>query len=199
MAKTKLAYQNGTFLCHLECNECVALTSKGQKCKNRVCIGVSRCWMHSKREYGVRIRPSQTGGKGLFATRAIGAGSWICPYHGEVINRACLDQRYPGNTTATYTTTLGRATFNDSACRRGIGSMANGKFRLNGQSQTRQRHNAEIARRPNWVGTSEGSTWLRAIRDIGEGSEVFVYYGTDYRLQQDHKTYRTTRSDSRPC
>lgn len=193
---SRLAYENWTFLCHLQCSQCSHVKCNGQRCRNRVCIGTPTCWIHTIQTLGVRVRPSNEAGagKGLFTTTPRVMGEWICPYIGETITQACLDKRYPGDTTATYTVNASNERHHtDSACQRGIGAMANGKFDAEGFSRPRNRHNAVIETRDG-----EG-LWLQATRRIGANREIFVHYGDDYVLDDDHSTKRTTREDDRPC
>lgn len=183
------------FTCALECQQCEFIKSDGQRCRNRVCFGTPLCWVHTKRVYGVQSRDSTVAnaGKGLFATKDFEEGEYIIPYIGEIITENCLNQRYDDEITAPYTTDFSRRRYIDSACQRGTASRANGLFRSNGRSRTRRVHNAEIVNRP-----SQG-IWLQATRDIDRGNEIFVWYGNNYILQNNHETKRTRRQDNRPC
>jgi len=196
MTTPKLVYSNDIFNCHLFCGQCEFIKINGQRCGNRVCYGTPVCWVHRKMLYGVRISDStiESGGKGLFATRFIPRFAWICPYVGDEIDNHCLDLRYPNDRTATYAIAKHENVNIDSACRRGIASMANGKFRANGRSQPRNMHNAITDLRQPM-----NELWIRAWKNIQEGQEIFVWYGHDYRLTQDHSTSRNRLQDSRPC
>lgn len=196
---TRLTFSNETFNCHLTCGRCTHIKCNGQRCKNRVCFGFPICWIHSLQVYGVRLRESTIPdtGKGLFATRDFPRYTWICPYNGEDVTEACLEQRYPGNVTAPYAVDFKNDPhrYVDSACLRSMASMANGLFRPDGTSQPLTAHNAEIVERPG----SDTRHWLRARRNIFEGDEIFVYYGTVYTLDNDHETKRRRADDNRPC
>lgn len=189
----RITYSNNTFRCHIDCERCDHIKPNNQRCRNRVCFGVPTCWIHSKQKYKVKTKPSATHGTGLFSTEEIPSDTWICPYVGQNINAQCLNLRYPGNTTATYAVGTSNNWSVDSACRRGIGAMANGKFRANGQSQALNRHNAVIVSR-----RGQG-LWLKSTRRIPENREIFVFYGEDYILEADHTTKRTKLNDNRPC
>ncbi len=196
----KLIFKTLQFQCHLQCGQCDHLTVAGVQCKRRVCFGAPTCWQHSKQDYGIKIKEStlEGTGKGLFATRYIPMGAWICPYLGEELQQACLDLRYPGNMTAPYTETDtapdGTVTIVDSACYRGIGSMSNGLFnQRTGVIRAKESHNSETVYRDEY-----SQIWLRATRNIPEGREVFVYYGADYHLEP-HETKRRNGNDTRPC
>lgn len=193
---SRLTFDNDNFRCKIQCGQCDHIKPDGERCRNRVCIGFPTCWIHSKITYGVKVKDSLevNSEKGLFATRDFETGDWICPYSGELITNQCLEARYPGDRTAPYA--VSRASDNlyiDSACVRGIGSMANGRFKRDGFSRNRCLHNAEIVTRRG------AGIWLKAIRDIEEGDEIFVYYGDEYRLDLDHNTKRTKKCDTRPC
>ena len=146
--------------------------------------------------YRVKIRQSTIpgAGKGVFAVREFEEDESICPCIVESITQNCLDQRYDEDETAPYAITDRRRRYIDSACRRGIGSMANGRFRADGTSRVLNAHNAVVEPR-----RAQGR-WLRATKPIAAGGEIFVYYGDEYVLGNNHTTRRTTRlGDTRPC
>lgn len=192
MTRLKFNHTPTDLVCNLRCGRCDSVKVNGERCRNRVCFGYPTCWIHTIQTFGVRIRPSPGRGKGLFATKRFASGEWICPYNGEAITRNCVDSRYPGDLTAPYTTRVNNNLYQDAACMRGIGSMANGKFTRGGVSRRVQEHNAVISRRRTGL-------WLKARRVIHVDREIFVHYGTEYRLERNHKTYRTNRPDNRPC
>lgn len=188
----RLTFISPTFSCKLQCGQCQQIKPDNSRCKNRVCFGLSRCWIHTKALYGVKVRPSNVHGKGLFATKDFATNDWICPYEGEPITPNCLEERYPGDVTAPYSVESRNGNIVDSACARGVGAMANGLFKQNGYSKARYYHNAVLAERGNDV-------WLRARKPINVNSEIHCYYGNSYRLEQTHETKRTSRVDTRPC
>lgn len=194
---SKLVFETDRFRCRLHCDRCTHIKANGQRCGNRVCFGTPICWIHTKQLFGLRIKSSSIAGagKGLYATRYISAGSWICPYVGELISEQCLDLRYPGDITAPFTVNNGDGSnYIDSACKRGIGAIANGIFDNLGVSLPHQNHNAEIEFKPE-----SQMNWLRATRNIFNGEEIFVYYGNVYRLENNHLTRRSKMEDTRPC
>ena len=158
-------------------------------------MGFPYCWVHAKKIYGVQRKDSAVpgAGKGLFATKDFSVNEWIVPYGGESITARCLDLRYPGDTTAPYAVDDTRNRYIDGACVRGLGSLANGNFNGGGYALPWDQHNAEIADRPN------REKWIKAIEDIYSGDEIFVYYGDDYFLDDDHRTFRSSRGEQKPC
>ena len=184
------------FNCRLDCQRCEHIKANGVRCRNRVCFGTPLCWIHTRMTYGVQARDSTIpgAGKGLFATREFQQDDWIVPYVGEVVTDPCLNQRY-GDDTAPYASEYSRRRFIDSACRRGTGARANGLFRADGRSRSINQHNAVILNRPG----GNGGLWLRARRNIPMGSEIFVWYGDEYRVENNHETRRSTIADTRPC
>lgn len=188
------------FRCNLRCDQCAFIKADGTRCRNRVCIGYPLCWIHTKKEYALRVKDStiEGAGKGLFSLKELDAGEWICPYVGESISEACLNNRYGEDGTAPYAVQeddfIYEESYIDSACVRGVGAMANGLFRRDGVSRTEAQHNTTLADRPGYDGI-----WLKASRAIAADEELFVYYGDQYRLQDDHRTRRTRLPDNRPC
>lgn len=191
---SRITFRTNEFKCHILCDRCTYVKDNGERCKNRVCFGIPVCWVHTIKEYGIKIKKSTLPGvgKGLFSTSRIERDTWICPYIGESINEQCLNQRYPGNMTAPYAVKKGQR-YEDSACMRGSGAMANGKFRANGQAQTAQRHNAVIRNRPGY------GLWIWSTKNILRDREIFVHYGGQYRLENNHVTKRMRGPDTRPC
>jgi len=189
---SRLTFSTDTFQCHLRCEQCSHIKADGNRCRNRVCFGHPTCWIHSKQLYGVKTRPSEIHGKGLFTTRPVMMHDWICPYNGELIDLACLDARYPGDMTAPYTTRDGDDYY-DGACRRGIGTMSNGSFTPGGRVRGIGVHNARISMRAS-------GPWLRATKNIPANAEILTYYGREYRLEDNHETIRRSNpADNRPC
>lgn len=165
----------------LNCSQCEGTTRAGNPCSRNVCIGRGLCWQHTRSTYHVRIAPSSIpgAGKGLFCFVPGGGNQivfrgnnlqsrWICPYGGEKVTSAQLDDRY-GDCTAPYG--VGDRDSEDGALHRGIGSMANGQL-------LRAQCNAEYAMR---TGANAG-WWLRTIptRNIRNGAEIVCHYGTSY-------------------
>ena len=191
----RITYQNDTFRCHIDCERCNAIKADNKRCKNRVCFGVPTCWIHNKQKYNIKTKPTAHG-RGLFTTEDIPAKTWICPYVGENISFRCLERRY-GDTTATYATDIDNNRFIDAACRRGIASLANGRFAANGKSLPRSMHNAEIVMRSGR--TRRNDVWLKSLKKIPANKEIFVWYGSNFRLGDEHSTKRTKLTDNRPC
>lgn len=198
---SKLTFETDVFRCHLRCDTCTYVKADGHRCKNRVCIGYPMCWIHTKKEYGLRVKDStvEGAGKGLFTLNGAENGEWICPYVGDEISQECLDTRYPDpEQTAPYAVQnedfIYEESYVDSACVRGVGSMANGLFRRDGRPRAVSLHNAEIEYRIDAKGL-----WLKARKDIEEGGEILVHYGDEYRLVDDHITRRRRGDDTRPC
>lgn len=170
-----------TFECILNCDQCQAMTSRGnRRCRRRVCIGLPYCHAHLLYVKYLQIKESTipNSGKGLFAFKpdATGdneiifhRGDTIIEYHGESVSSADLDDRY-GDYTAPYAIQHSRHRFEDAACWRGIGAMAN--------HQNARRANAEYTPR------RDGRVWLRATKNIRQGQEIFCNYGVEYDLTE---------------
>jgi hypothetical protein len=193
---------NAAFSCPLECSQCTALKADGNRCTKRSCIGVPVCWMHLLKSNKLRIKDSPHHGKGLFAQcNTSGAndvvfrpGQEIVRYEGERVTQRVLDQRY-GDSTAPYGVACnpenvrrrrgrgrgGSRTFEDAACVRGVGSLAN---------HGGARANAELA-------CVNRRVVLRATADIRNGREVLVDYGDEYLFNEEN-TQHTTRRMKRP-
>lgn len=195
--------------CPLTCATCAYRKRDGNMCKNRVCFGTPLCWSHNKVLYGVKIKESgeKNAGKGLFATKAFEPNEWVCPYSGFETTKPCIDQWYKGaDTTAPYVECdYSQAMASDStrvcvdaACTRGIGSMANTKVTLVRDEATgvkvpvvadRSLQNCDTELR------GDGSIWLKTLKKINKDRELFVFYGDQYLLQDNHSTKRRVKQD----
>ena len=162
------------FQCQLECNRCTATTSKGTRCKNRVCIGVPTCHAHRK-DAGLKVKRSTipNAGKGLFATKQFKKGKPIGAYAGENISVAENNRRYGADDldNAPYSLSArnmpGRIL--DSACSRSLMSLANSK-------RERKRNNAKFSQHMKGDGTIN----VISTKRIKDGDEIFIDYGKGY-------------------
>ena len=167
------------FNCPLSCATCAQQTRNGQACRKRACHGMPVCWMHARTLYNIRAKPSTVPnvGRGLFAfnpsvgnRNVFNKGDWICPYGGEAITGAQLDERYGVDGEAPYALCNGPVC-TDAACARGWGSFANHG----------RRPNAEYVLHNN-------SFWLKALRPIRHDTEIFMDYGEVYGFDVNHTT-----------
>lgn len=106
-----------------ECDRCVAITKSGAVCRNRTCRG-AKCWIHTKTQEGLRIKPSQVanGGFGLHTTRRFPAGAKLADYAGEKLTRALIHVLRLD----TYKGCLGRPGLADSLLRAALGLLRRG-------------------------------------------------------------------------
>ncbi|CAM9437995.1 unnamed protein product, partial [Hapterophycus canaliculatus] len=182
----QLSFQTKNWLCPLACQRCESLNANGRRCMKRVCFGTPFCWMHNSAKFGVQSKTSTipNAGRGLFATRKLEKDSWICPYVGESTTMKCIKKRYPGDMTSPYTEQIPV----DSACRRGIGSLANGRFNADGTVSHLNQHNCISRLRPK--GDGFPGLWLKTTKIIKAGDEIFHWYGEGGYLLQDCRTTR---------
>ena len=152
-----------------ECDRCVAIAKSGSRCRNRTCKG-RKCWIHTKRDEGLRIKPSQipNAGEGLYATKRFAKGDRIADYTAEKLTRAQVGNRYPGNVTAEYV--LCRS---DRECfdgRRTNSSFA--RFSNDARGSAQFNNNARFT-----PGAHNRQPIMRASRVITAGIEIFTNYG----------------------
>ena len=188
------------FACNLTSHQCSAIKPNQQQCSKRTVIGTDMCWTHLLYRKNLRIKSSNVagGGKGLFALDPkredddilFRAGDRIIFYGGDIISNPELDRRY-GEYTAPYGVQIqgvdgnGRQLYRDTACDRGIGSLAN-----HGNSR---RENARFSFGNN------GVLNLKANKIIRNGKEIFVNYNrgatrgdpTRYILNEAGIEYKT--------
>ena len=168
-------YKGKQFRCPLQCAQCTAITSKGTRCKRKVCIGKPECSLHRK-DLQIKKSTIPNAGKGLFAKRDFKKNEVIGKYTGERVTAKQLQDRC-GYSTAPYGLQVGNRIF-DSACDRGIMSLANAKREM-------ANANAKIVNK----GTDSGAN-VRATKSIKKGDEIYVHYGSTYWKYLDG-TYST--------
>jgi len=147
-----------------ECQRCNALTKSGQRCKNRTCKS-GKCWVHLKRDTGLRVKPSQVsgGGMGLWTTKRIKPNQLIGKYTGERMTKAQVNQRYvtrkPQYVLCSGNRCVDARKTNSSAVR-----FANDARR------TRFKNNARL----------KGLSLKSASKGIPANREIFTGYGSAY-------------------
>jgi hypothetical protein len=104
-------------------------------------------------------------------------GDIVTAYDGEVVTQQVKNQRYTtGDITAPYMIGLGGGKYEDGACVRGAGTVANHRAAPNAKLSISRAGRARIV----------------ALKPIRNNAEVFVSYGRKYKFQQ-HVKSRTTR------
>ena len=156
-----------------ECARCSFIKDNEEQCKLRSCVSGSLCWIHTRRQYHLRVKPSTipNAGRGLFAATAdFRKGQQIVPYSGDVLTRAQYEQRYP-NDDGEYVFKVNNNRYIDArSTQSAVGRYAN---RCTG---TGLPCNARItgAQHPN----------LKATRLIHDGDEILVPYGGSFIQHQ---------------
>ena len=158
------------------------------RCKRTGYIGYKTCWQHMRSDLKVKIKKStiQDAGKGLFAEcpkadRKIcfKRNDFIVDYNGQVLNEAQLNLRYGegDDNTAPYAIQIkNKDNYEDAALQRSIGSTIN--FPPNNKTS-----NVKLWDDGNKV-------FIKALKQIKHGEELFSDYGNDYQFDSN---YRTTR------
>lgn len=176
---------NPRFTCNLKSQQCSAKKQDGSQCKNKVVLGLPKCYHHLAKDHNLRIATStiQNSGKGLFASKTtkikeevirsaehllFKKGEKIIEYVGDEINDAENDIRYGTEKTAPYSLEVQKNKIIDGSCKRGTGSFANHK----GSNQS----NVKFSK------ARDGKVYLVVEKNIYDGMELFVNYGRQYRL-----------------
>ena len=173
---------------------CICDSSTGQRCNNKTVIGSPYCWIHLMNIKHLRIKESniRNAGKGLFVMDRTAEdnaiifhrGETIIFYHGEIINRDELERRYR-NKTAPYGIQIYQNRFEDAALERGPGSLLNHTTEDNANCEFSISRNNK--RNPNL----NHLIYLKATKNIRNGQELLVSYGSDYRFNERGVEYRT--------
>ncbi|GAQ82258.1 hypothetical protein KFL_001050210 [Klebsormidium nitens] len=136
----------------------------------------------------IQTSPIPGAGKGLFAWSKHGGNEivfvpneTICSYDGDVISQAEFDRRY-GQDTGPYVAGGQAGLLIDGACKRGAGTVANG----------RRGHVDSNARFSNSHAGGVQRLTIKATKNIRHGQEIIVPYGADY-WRKHRGVARTTR------
>lgn len=185
-------FKTREFACSLYCGPCRAQTNYNRPCRNRVCVGLTRCWRHRARDDRIRIRRSKIpgAGKGVFAeidrndpdAIVFKSGAEIGRYYGEKITLAEATRRYGGGREPYVLQPTNNSQIIDAACRRGVWSMANG-------GANKDDSNARFSKRY----CSDGGLKIFATKDIMGGEEIIVNYGQGYFNSEFGTNVSTTR------
>lgn len=188
---TGIEQQGHNFQCSVNCKQCSATCKNGTTCKNRVCIGTPKCWVHLLKEHNLRIKASgiNGAGAGLFAMKhgaetndvVFKKDDVIIKYLGETITPQILFSRYREHT-APYTLQMKKDVYVDAACERGAGALANHAASSNS--------NAKFAVRGKGASMHLA---VVAIKNIKHGTEILVNYGREYIVNEPNVDFKTTR------
>jgi SET domain-containing protein len=174
---------NSHFDGQLETHRC-SYTHNNKRCKNRVCIGLEYCFIHTRLKLHLKVQKSNIhqAGVGLFAfdnTKepneiVFRRDTKICDYNGEIIDEEELNERY-GNKTATYTVQINNTgRYEDGAVHRGIGTL------INSPSGTRHKPNCRFS-----IG-QDHYAHIVALKNIKNGEELFLSYGRQYKFHEEN-------------
>ena len=187
------------FRCTLKKKRCTHVNPQTHKrCGREEIIGVELCWQHLRLDRNLRIRPSELGphaGLGLFADNGTDNNEivfhtrdQIIEYGGELIDGDQKNARY-GARTAPYAVEQHNQlhTNQDGACLRSVGSTANHKPR--NANLKRNEANARLV--------DSVPVRLDAVKNIRNGSEIFISSGSRYVLNDQHSHHTTLKVRSR--
>ena len=169
------------FDCYVNAYICKAINKNGTNCKRTTTIGTPYCYTHLLYNKHLKIKQSTipNAGKGVFAInpkKAVGEiifrrGDTIAPYRGELLTDAELDDRY-ADYTAPFGLNISKNYNRDGACDRGLGSLINHKPAQNANVKFVANHQNKTA-------------FVKATKNIRNGDELFVNYGTNYLFDED--------------
>lgn len=187
------------------CDRCTASTAARRRCKLTTCKYGPKCWIHTKKDDGLQVKPSTipNAGDGLFATRLIPKHTMFA-YSGKRVAENRLNGmgrgagRGWGRQFLPYSISVGRGRQRIvyDACR----TNDNVARYVNDPRGTNLPTNASLVERNR-------KPYLQIDRDIQPGEEILTSYGADYwRIHDDptkrmsvgqqlqHKAFCTSRS-----
>ena len=176
------------FEANLHTHQCESV-KEGHRCGRNVIIGYTYCFQHLMMKKKLRIKQSTLGDfQGLFCQDKLKptdnnilfrAGDVITQYIGERLNRDELDQRY-SDKTGPYAALLNdKGDTIDAALMRGVGSLSN-------HGNTAKNRNAMLEIRGQNV-------YLKATKNIRNGSEILCNYGTSYDMNEEGVEFMTKK------
>ena len=153
-------------------------------------MGFDVCYQHLQIKYNMKVAPTTLNiqGMGLFAYNGTDSNDIIfkpnqniISYNGELIADEVLESRY-GEFNAPYAVFIDRGEYKtmseDSACQRSAGSFAN--------HRPPSKANAKLA-----LSRNTGRVILKATKNIRNGREIFVSYGSAYRMNKENEIHQT--------
>lgn len=153
------------------CVQCNFIKQNGERCKLKACTTPEFCWIHFKKIYNLRVKPSQIerAGKGLFTEKDIENNEELGEYKGEKLSKKEINKRYPGNT-------LGQYAIHISA-----GKNKN-KYIDARSTQSNVFRYANDCRGTNFEcnATFTPSGKIKTTTSIKKGNEIFISYGDEY-------------------
>lgn len=160
--------------CDLDCEQCIAQTKNGTRCRRNTCKVLPYCVQHLKVNLGLIIAESSLpdAGFGLFTIRRIAKDAVIAPYLGRILSFQQKERAYGSerDDLAPYAIEMSKNKFIDAACRRGAGAFANSKPSQN---------NARFK-----VNSRTNTAFVVATKTIDgtplDPGEIFVSYGQRY-------------------
>ena len=156
-----------------ECVQCAAATRKGPRCKKNTCMYSEFCAVHTKSIFDLALKPSRIpgSGTGLFTTVAIPKNKNIAKYTGVIKSKTAYNENPSG-----YGVALSRGRVLDAASTQsGVARYVNSCRAANKRAGHCSGNNAKFV-----VNNRTDSVWVRAIKNIPAGSEIFMSYGAGY-------------------
>jgi hypothetical protein len=153
-----------------KCPQCISLTAKGEQCKRMTCKFTPYCFSH--KAYRIDTSTIPGGGRGGFAARPLKKGDTIANF-----TTATLKQS-PAEFKASYPDKKNKPTHSARVGQFYYTAMGNNDVRQNNavglinRASAGARNNARIL----------GSGRVVSTRRIPENEEVFLAYGSSYRI-----------------
>ena len=161
-----------------------------RQCSRRSIYTIPMCWQHLISDYQITV--GQTTLKDVHGVRLPTVGIFACnpkdedglvfharqaivPYIGNNMSVAEHDQKYPGDTSAPYSVAIANGRVIDSSLMRGVGSLAQDCRAANRNRGDCDQNNAVVVE-----GAAGNYPMLVAKRDIFDGEEIFMSYGSHY-------------------
>jgi hypothetical protein len=148
-----------------ECNRCEADTKGGNQCRVRTCKVGPKCWIHTKSQDGLQVKPSTIpgAGLGLFTTKDFGNNRYIDVYRGRDVSQYHLD--HP-DAFMPYTICHG------NQCTDAKRTNSCPARYINDKRGTNRQYNVRF--------TNAYPVRVKTIRAIPAGRELLVNYGRNY-------------------
>lgn len=176
---------------------CTATKKAGGRCLLITCTTGPYCWIHTRTEMNLRVKPSKikNAGLGLYVDKpgvkkgkvVIKKNHKVCDYTGPIKTKNQIEKKYPGNKLAKYAIPIHNGYYIDPIyTNSGVGRYAN-----DANNNTRYNNNAKFNSYPK-----EGRVEIKAKKNIKQGQEVYADYGPSYWKKRDKKKLRTTRNSN---
>lgn len=155
------------------CSRCSGTTKGGNRCSRSTCKYFEYCWQHTRSIKGLTLKPSglSGGGVGLFTLKDLKKNDTVANYTGKLMPKPDWIKNK-----SDYAVQISKDyVINARNTQTALGRYANDCKPADRKANKCSGNNARIT-----VSPVKKTAYLKAIKNIKAGSEIFVSYGKSF-------------------